>query len=132
MLDDLTSGLNRLIAKTNKRHAHMHIISSTQPQKVALIVILPFHLKAEVQVDLCSSLLSSSTRLHFAKLPYKRFVASHHSFKKKRSSLFHQSKRCEGGKMVKWCFVNFVRFVRGEIFGICSWVFSSQGLGKHS
>jgi len=35
-----------------RRHVHMHTISSTQPQKMALTVILLLHLKAKVQASL--------------------------------------------------------------------------------
>jgi hypothetical protein len=50
-------------------------------------VVLMFHLKAKVQVGLHSLLFNSSAQLLFAKLPYSKIVAAHHSFKKKPTTI---------------------------------------------
>jgi hypothetical protein len=68
-----------------KSPSHMHTISSAQPQKVALIAILPLRSEAKVQASLHSSStqLSSSTQILFAKLPYLKIATAHFPSRKK-------------------------------------------------
>jgi hypothetical protein len=67
-----------------KAFAHAHN-SSAQPQKVALIAVLPLRSEAKVQAGLHSSStqLSSSTQILFAKLPYSKIATAHFPSRKK-------------------------------------------------